>query len=93
MSIFLVDWGRNCNGARYALIEARSELDAFWKCDLIGSPFKIARLKIPKNRDLGIRYVEIESPAKPFIGPKISQCAKLRESASLMDEALTTQLK
>jgi hypothetical protein len=57
MKTFLVDWGENANGGRFALVQAASMEKAFWDADSIGSPFSISELRIPKDTD-GIRYVE-----------------------------------
>lgn len=38
MTIYIVDWGENCNGARYALVSARNPLNLMFTIDSIGDP-------------------------------------------------------
>ena len=72
MKTYLIDWGENCNGERYALIQSRNIQEAFFDADSIGSPHRIAELKIPiYSEEEGVRYLEIESPEKPYEGKTI----------------------
>lgn len=72
MKTFVIDWGANANGGRYALVQAKDESDAFDVADSIGSPSHIAELKIPKNID-GDRYMEIDAPEKVYEGALLSE--------------------
>ena len=72
MKTFIVDWGENCMGARYALVQGEDEEDAFWIADDIGSPFKIAEF-ILGERGLEWAYMEIEQPEDIYAGQKIDK--------------------
>jgi hypothetical protein len=73
MKTYIVDWGKKCNGGRYALIQAESLEDAWWDADAVGSPFRIALLKIPKGcPEEGRRYIEIDAPKTCYTGPSLN---------------------
>jgi hypothetical protein len=76
MKTYLVDWGKNPNGGRFAIIQAPSLREATIAADDIGSPFRIAELIIPKLDGDGSRYLEIEQPTDPYCGPNIADAAE-----------------
>jgi hypothetical protein len=74
MNTYIIDWGEKSNGGRYALIQARSFNDAWWNADAIGSPFHIAKLKIPQgDAESGGRYMEIAEPKERYAGASFSE--------------------
>ena len=87
MKTFLVDWGENANGGRFALVQATSMGKAFWDADSIGSPFFISELRIPKDTD-GIRYVEIDSPTEQYAGTPLPECGDFQQSWELFNEMI-----
>lgn len=74
MKTFLVDFGPNSHGGRFALVQNETMERAFWDADEISRPFKIAELIIPSCD--GIRYVEIDEPKTLFAGKKLSIICK-----------------
>jgi hypothetical protein len=86
MKTYIIDWGEKCNGARYALIQAGSLRDAWWDADMIGGPFKIEELRIPKS-GYGTRYMEISRPKKPFDGSSFDDL-KWSQPTNAMDDVL-----
>ena len=84
MKTFIVDWGKNCMGARYALVQGDSEEDALWTADVIGSPFKIAEF-ILGGRGVDSAYMEIEQPEDIFAGQKIDKF-KWSESGEMISK-------
>jgi len=60
MKLFLIDWGKKCNGARYAIIQAKSK--RFWDLwsaiDQIGDPSKVRAIEIGHNRNETL-YIEL----------------------------------
>ena len=38
MNVYLIDWGENCNGARYAVIAGLDPSNLIFKIDCIGDP-------------------------------------------------------
>ena len=89
MKTFLVDWGENANGGRFALVQATSIEKAFWDADSIGSPFSISELRIPKDTD-GIRYVEIDIPTEQYAGTPIPECGDFQQSWEFMLEMIAS---
>jgi hypothetical protein len=89
MKTFLVDWGENANGGRFALVQATSMEKAFWDADSIGSPFSISELRIPKDTD-GIRYVEIDIPTEQYAGTPIPECGDFQQSWEFMLEMIAS---
>ena len=87
MKTFIIDWGDNANGSRFALIQATNITRAFWDADCIGSPFKIAELRIPLDDEL-IRYTEISPSATPYAGVALGKCGSFKESANIYKEVL-----
>jgi hypothetical protein len=83
MKTFIIDWGKSALGSRFALIQAPDIESAFWSADSIGSPFRIAELSIPKDRD-GIRYTEIVPEANPFAGVSLGKCGKFEKSEKIL---------
>ena len=75
MKTFLIDWGENCNGARFALVQAKDLSHAVWETDRIGGYFNIAELKIKRNED-EVRYLEIAQPENVFSGSAILEAVK-----------------
>jgi len=68
MRTYIIDWGKDANGARYALVQAKSLRQAWLDIDCtIGEPENIKPLRIPKSW-MDIRYLEIESPEDPIEG-------------------------
>ena len=71
---YIIDWGENVSGGRYALVQATSLAGAWFCVDEIGSPFSIAELEIPEScQEEGYRYIEICAPKKPFCGARLDQ--------------------
>jgi hypothetical protein len=67
LKTYVVDWGPDCNGGRYGLIQATSMNEAIWDLDaIVGYPDSIAPLEIPESD--GIRYTEIDPPTKAYSG-------------------------
>jgi hypothetical protein len=89
MKTYIIDWGANANGGRFALIQASSMGKAFWEADSIGSPFDIAELRIPKDQD-GVRYAEIDIPATQYAGASLPDCGAFLKSRNLLDEAIAS---
>jgi hypothetical protein len=83
MKTYIIDWGKNANGGRFAIIQAVNIERAFWDADSIGFPFKIAELKIPKDPD-GVRYVEIEA-ASTYCGSELGRCGSFTESFEYLE--------
>ena len=75
MKTFIVDWGKNSNGSRYAIVQATDIDRASLSVDAIGAPFKIQELKIPEGME-GERYLEIDAPKEPWTGPEIKEFFK-----------------
>ena len=72
MKTYIVDWGKKCNGGRYALIQADCLEDAWWDADTIGGPFRISELKIPaKCAEEGVRYMEFDAPKSRYAGASV----------------------
>ena len=68
---YVIDWGKETNGGRYALIQAPSMEDALMDVDhAIGCVPSIALLKIPDTGE-GIKYMEIDE--NPYAGPSLSE--------------------
>lgn len=73
MRTYIIDWGKDAIGARYALVQATSLRKAWLDIDCaIGEPENIKRLRIPKSW-MDIRYLEIESPEEPIEGGLIKE--------------------
>lgn len=55
--MFLIDWGTQCNGARYAIIRSSRE-ELFWTVDEIGDPSMVKFVEVGccKNESF---YVEL----------------------------------
>ena len=70
MKTFIVDYGEDSQGGRFALVQSSCLEGALRTADDVGSPFKIAELKIKSIRHVG-RYIEISND--PFYGPKIEE--------------------
>jgi|AACY02.7.fsa_nt_gi hypothetical protein len=74
MKTYIIDWGEESNGGRYALIQARSFDEAWWDADAIGGPFHIAELKIPRGApERRGRYMEIDAPKKRYAGASFDE--------------------
>lgn len=76
MKLFIIDWGKEANGGRFAIIKANSLRDAWWEADMVGSPFRIAPFRIlldREQRDAGLPgcYFELSQPDKPYVGKRI----------------------
>jgi hypothetical protein len=80
MKTFLIDWGENCRGARFALIQAKDLHHAVWETDIIGSPFNIAELKLKRNEE-EVRYLEIAQPENVFCGVSILDAVEWKHSS------------
>jgi hypothetical protein len=89
MRTFLLDWGENANGGRFALVQATSMEKAFWDADSIGSPFSISELRIPKDTD-GIRYVEIDIPTEQYAGTLLPECGDFQQSREFIHEMIAS---
>ena len=73
MRTYIIDWGKDAIGARYALVQATSLRKAWLDIDCtIAEPENIKPLCIPKSL-MGIRYLEIESPEDPIEGGLIKE--------------------
>jgi hypothetical protein len=73
MRTYIIDWGKDAIGARYALVQAKSLRQAWLDIDCaIGEPKNIKPLRIPKSL-MDIRYLEIESPKDPIEGCLIKE--------------------
>lgn len=73
MRTYIIDWGKDAIGARYALVQAKSLRQAWLNIDCaIGEPENIKPLRIPKSL-MDIRYLEIESPEEPIEGGLIKE--------------------
>jgi len=70
MKLYLVDFGKEANGGRYALLKAKNILSAFVNADAVGIPEKIARLKMPNDY---LFYIEVNEPKNPYSGPKFNE--------------------
>ena len=84
MKTYIVDWGEGVNGGRYGLLQSRDIHEAFWDADSIGSPFKIAEFKIPKDED-GVRYLEVAAPGEAYWGASFD-CFKWIASVDMLSE-------
>jgi len=91
MKTYIIDWGKDSNGGRYALTQARSLDDAWWNADSVGAPFKIEELKIPKDEE-GLRYMEIAEPEEKYCGTTFKDL-KWKKSGELLIEILDPGLK
>lgn len=61
MKIYLVDWGLDAYGARYALLQTSNIERALLELDAdIGEPESVTELKLPRDPCTELRYVEIE---------------------------------
>lgn len=89
MKTFIVDWGKDSTGGRFALIQETSIENAWVVADSIGSPFEIEEFKI-KLHDTGdgkIRYMEMDTPKEIYAGDTIEKSIfKLKSSASLFSK-------
>ena len=83
MKTFIIDWGEKASGARYALITGRDMEDAAWNADQIGSPFLIARLRVPRSGDLGCGYLEMCDPESRYDGASMERL-KWMESGDVL---------
>ena len=74
LKTFIIDWGENSNGGRYALIQAKSLDDAWFDADMIGGCFQITELKLKVQQigDATIRYMEFDAIDKPFRGETVA---------------------
>jgi len=64
--LFLLDWGKECNGARYAIIKSpnREQLDL--RVDGIGDPSTVKAMEIANSSDGEGFYVELIDPEKAY---------------------------
>lgn len=61
MKTYLVDWGLDANGARYALLQTSNIERALLDLDAdIGEPESVTELKLPRDPCTNLRYTEIE---------------------------------
>lgn len=77
MKLFLIDWGEKCNGARYAVVQAKSK--GFWDLwsaiDAIGDPSEVRAIEIGNDRNETL-YIELPhmkqdgSMSDCYAGPK-----------------------
>lgn len=59
MKTYVIDWGENCHGARYAIAQGRSKREVGIEVDAhIGEPARVALLELPLEGE-GMRYMEI----------------------------------
>jgi len=67
---YVIDWGIEANGGRFALIQAPSISKAWMDADMVGCPERIAELVLkPFDYDGGdMRYVEIDQVGDPWTG-------------------------
>ncbi len=63
--LFLLDWGKKCNGARYAIIESPSREDLPLYVDAIGDPSEVKAMEVANGFDEGL-YVELTDPRKAY---------------------------
>lgn len=91
MKTYIVDWGEGANGGRYGILQSRDIHEAFWDADSIGSPFKLAEFKLPKDED-GVRYLEVSAPEEAYYGASFD-CFKWIESGSIFSEVYSKMAK
>lgn len=72
MKLYLADFGEGANGGRYALFKAHDISSAVLDVDAIGSPKRIARLKMPVEHD-DFFYIEMNEPENPYAGPRFNE--------------------
>jgi len=65
MNLFLINWGKNYNGAKYAIVGANSKADLFWQIDQIGDPSDVKAVEV--NNDSELFYVELSCPDKAYV--------------------------
>ncbi len=71
METYLIDFGKNVNGGRYILLQAKNDADAFRCADEIGYPEKY--VKINDIKEPAWDCIEVEEPKEIFAGRKISE--------------------
>lgn len=81
MKFFIIDWGKQANGGRFAIIQADDINDAVWQADSIGWPEKIAPLNVKPDVH-GMQYIEIGDLEKPFCGKRIEEAFIWKEPSA-----------
>ena len=71
METYLIDFGKNANGGRYTLLQAKNDTDAFFAADEIGCPEKY--VKINDIKDASWDCIEVEEPKEIYAGRKMSE--------------------
>lgn len=51
MKLFLLDWGKKCNGSRYAIISARNKRDLWFHVDKVGCLCHVLAKEINNDKD------------------------------------------
>jgi len=64
--LFLLDWGKECNGARYAIIKSPSREQLDLRVDGIGDPSTVKAMEIANGIDGEGFYVELIDPKKAY---------------------------
>tara|TARA_R110000751_G_scaffold3297_3_gene16442 strand:- start:2643 stop:2966 length:324 start_codon:yes stop_codon:yes gene_type:complete len=64
--LFLLDWGKECGGARYAIIKSPSREQLGLRVDGIGDPSDVKAMEIDNGGDNDGFYVELIDPKKAY---------------------------
>ena len=66
MKLYLIDWGSNTNGGRFAITEAEDPFMLWLQLDEIGDPSSAKAVEINNGEDGDFLYVELEEPSKAY---------------------------
>ena len=73
MITWIVDWGPECNGSRYALLQAESYGEAELVADEVGCTTNITVVPLILGDEHDTPYLEIAAPAEAYTGKTLGE--------------------
>ena len=82
MTTWIVDWGPECNGSRYALLQAESYGEAELVADQVGCTTNITVVPLVLSDEDDTPYLEIAAPAEVYTGRTLAETVAYSVEAS-----------
>ena len=82
MTTWIVDWGPECNGSRYALLQAESYKEAGLLVDQVGYTKGLTVVPLVLSDEDDTPYLEIAAPAEVYTGRTLAETVAYSVEAS-----------